>query len=405
MDAYLIIWQGDSNKINEFDDLRRLVEYYHKELKLIKYDDTRVKAVSSLMTSSFIKRYSTIVFSIFETFKLLNEYKNVLVLDSDLLIRAPIDDIKNQGMLAYRTARPINSALREPKEEFHSKYTPNAGVVFLNDKIPNYNDITEKCYDILKEYADDINLTYEEVVLGILFSRLGIKSSSDMQEYNYTIARSNKNCLGGLSAKIIHYINVEKPWKSAVVRRITPEYTENILLLDRILKKEGTNPAIAGSTFYDSVRMNFCLEFNRQIYEALINTIPRTFYPQLVLQYSKLRFHSFLLGNRIYFDVCYNPEWCNLKDKYFATAKASKIKFIKIGIVILNFRDEFVARKEEQLLLSLSKIGLNVDINADKLTAYKEVAFEDLCSSFSKFSYDTEKAIKEISLMTIDSKM
>ena len=108
------------------------------------------------MKNFFFKRYPLIIFSLFDIFDLLNEYKNVIALDVDMVVIDRFDDIVNYGNFAFRPARILNEQLVEKVSLFEDNVTPNAGFIYINDSLPNYGKLTSKCYSLLSQHFENI---------------------------------------------------------------------------------------------------------------------------------------------------------------------------------------------------------------------------------------------------------
>lgn len=389
---YVVYWTENGENSNQLDVISKLITHYKKNILFKKFDlGDHIKCVDP----RFLSRYSEVVFSIFNIFDLLNEYESILALDSDMLVLGNLDQIKNYTPLLYRQARPINSGLNTYHEEFRNKYSPNAGFIFVTDEIPGYQHFTKECYSILDRYHDQIKLTHEEIVLGILFAKNNLRSTDSALQFNYSIAESNAHCKGGLNALIIHYINVSKPWISKDIRQITPQYILNVLEIDSLLKTSFGGNYINGSTFYDAVRENYCIKYNRFLYDKIVNKLPRSIYAHLEIEYSMLRFHSREFSTNLYFEIKYHPVYCNLRGDFESTSKASLISEFEIGFTIANC-DKTVSDEIGRLCVDLN---LHMDVYLNKVRAYKTIEFSDLSSEFYNLIYLSSVFLKKQNLL------
>lgn len=387
---YIIYYSKRS--LNNLDLIDKIVKKFHKQVHFHEFE--LPKSEQTLINDKFTTRYSDIVFAIFKIFDLLNEYKHVLALDADLLIQKPIDDIKNFGPLLYRNARPINSTLSSHDAKFYGRFTPNAGVLYINDLFPEYKNLTQRCFELLEKYSSIIKITYEEAILGILFAELDIKSKNSGITYNYWVAESNKECSGGLDAKIIHFVYVDKPWNNFEVRRIFPQYSTNLIDLCHLLNIEIPELEISRSTYYDSVRRDFCNTFNKQLYNQLIKSIPDNFYIKLEVDYPVLRFHSKEFTENVYFDLRYKPQFCKKGKTLEQTILLSKINNFEIGVTLIgrNIMEMVCLSKLNDFCL---KNGFNLIKTETKVVLFAIASVENYISEYLNLVSKISNYLKE----------
>ena len=103
-------------------------------------------------------RFTAFSFGLFEMFDLLDEYKNVIYLDSDLIIKGDISGLIGNGeiaMLPTHTSRKISESFKKtPPGIDGDMRTRNSGVVVVNDAL-EYKGLTDFCYQVAVEQMDN----------------------------------------------------------------------------------------------------------------------------------------------------------------------------------------------------------------------------------------------------------
>lgn len=183
--------------------------------------------------SNIINRYSHFYFAKFEIFDLLNDYEEVLWLDSDMLIVGSIMDIITEKPISWR---PNGFELDGPFEKIvHGvgfanfqysavKTKPNGGLIFVRSSV-------RKKYGISTHYAYKIALgcltytnktTIDEWVLGIIAHYHKIPVHECPKIYNHPSWGDGVD-----QAIIIHAVGSYKFWNSRAHEVIFPEWLEN----------------------------------------------------------------------------------------------------------------------------------------------------------------------------------
>lgn len=220
-----IVYTDEINS-ESFNQCKVVASHFKRTLLLKPYDLSKVEKIG--IKDSFLqKRYTYIIFSLFEIFNLLNEYKHVFALDTDMLVLDDFFEIIGKGEFCFRPARKISDVVSK-SFDFDDEKCPNAAFIYLNHNL-NFHSLTERCYQILAKYKDYIKVTYEQVCLAILIYENKIKVTYLGEEYNCPFASANIN-----KAKIVHYITTNKPWESEDVLIAIPEYVYNLNKFNRI---------------------------------------------------------------------------------------------------------------------------------------------------------------------------
>jgi len=91
--------------------------------------------------------------------------------------------------------------------------TYNSGVIVFKDNLPEYNKLTEWCYDKTLEYAKHLYLP-DQAILNLMLQEFNLKADEFGIYYNFcilanTIKETNKD---SKNAKILHSACPEKFW-------------------------------------------------------------------------------------------------------------------------------------------------------------------------------------------------
>ncbi len=146
-----------------------------------------------------LNRFTHLSFSRYECFRLLDKYKNVLWLDIDILIQRDIS-----GILDY----DLECGMR------------NAGVMFINDKLENNNEIADWCYKRTMELAPYLTFA-DQGIINLM-----------IQEFNLEVQELNLkyNCHPGFKrapdAYILHTFCPEKFWNYYNNKEWNEDYKE-----------------------------------------------------------------------------------------------------------------------------------------------------------------------------------
>ncbi len=169
--------------------------------------------------------FTPLSLSIYEIFKLLSGYRNVLWLDSDICIQKDISDILDvAGDVCIRHGgTPFANAmgcLVHP--EIDLTLTNNTGVVLVRDTLPNYNDLTTQCYYYTQRFRKTLSLP-DQAILHYVLWRNNIPVSDLGSSYNYT---AHHDFHSYSSAKIFHLANSYKFWNHSILRNLFPIWEE-----------------------------------------------------------------------------------------------------------------------------------------------------------------------------------
>ena len=374
----------DDNTDKRLTQIREIVVYYGKSISIYRYDYTKVEYVYNYHPS-FVKRYPLIVFSIFEIFNLLDLYENVIALDSDMIVQKPFDSILNIKLsFASRPARKIKDVMDNYNGNNES---PNAGFIYINDKLNNYTSMTERCYQLLKDNVKNIKYTMEECILGLLLEELGIKPDRSISTYN-----KHPQDYDAIHAHIIHFLNIEKPWKSLNTLRMFPLYLKNAIKVKTITSNKYDNITCSEPYYRESIRRDFCIEFNKQLYEKILKSIDRNLYPKLNIEQSRLSFlirinEKIFLPSDVYIGITYSiKRVIAAKNSFEESYKNANINHFNIIL--------YISRKNNFLVQNINS-SLKKE-NATYITLEKEVVtLDDVKETVNGFCYNVSKVINQ----------
>lgn len=167
-----------------------------------------VQTTQELENSSF-GRYSKLAFSRYECFKLLDEYRQVLWIDTDILIQKDITGIFDySGEIAlYKESAPLQECFAIPLENFDMEGAHyNSGVLLLSDKLQNRHEIREWLYNKSIEYGKHLRYADQGIInLALQNFNLNITQLDEQYNCHPTKKSSKKACM-------VHSYSPEKFW-------------------------------------------------------------------------------------------------------------------------------------------------------------------------------------------------
>ena len=213
-----------------FNDIEKICDYFGKESNIIKYDVKNVKGIIEKSGNpSFFDRYPTIIFSLFEAFRLLTKYEIVIAFDVDMIVVDQIYDLlKYDKGISFRKSRPLSHIFKHINNK--DEFTPNAGLIVFTRNIDNYERYSDECYKLLRDNVDQMRGGYEEGTIRLLIDKFKINYEYLPLEYNCPIRNKQSS-----TAKIIHYQRVEKPWISDEIGGLIYNYISSKIKVNQIL--------------------------------------------------------------------------------------------------------------------------------------------------------------------------
>lgn len=156
------------------------------------------------------KNYSKLTFCRYECFKMLEKYKKVLWLDSDILIQKDISEIfdyAKTGISLYQESTPLQNCFSRAIEGINMNSNHyNAGILLIADIIPNYQNITEWLYQKTSEYALDLRYA-DQGIINIMIQEYDLEVDNFPEKFNcHPTKKTSKNSC------IVHSYSPQKFW-------------------------------------------------------------------------------------------------------------------------------------------------------------------------------------------------
>ena len=160
-----------------------------------------------------IKRYSQLSFCRYEMFKMLDEYKKLLWLDSDILIQKDISgvfDYAKTGISLMPEKTTLDECFYEDIQLENINMNVknhNSGVLLISDILPNYQNATDWLYNRTFQLADKLKFV-DQGILNLMVQELDFQIDKLPEEYNcHPTLEAAKN------AAIVHAYAPQKFWK------------------------------------------------------------------------------------------------------------------------------------------------------------------------------------------------
>ena len=176
--------------------------------KFVKYSFSENKELEDA-----IRRYSQLSFCRYEMFKMLDEYKKLLWLDSDILVQKDISGIFDYAKTGI-SLLPEKTALDECFYEGiqlenidMAARNHNSGVLLISDILPEYKNITGWLYNRTFELADKLKFP-DQGILNLMVQELNLQIDRLPEKYNcHPTLKTAKD------AVIVHSYAPQKFWK------------------------------------------------------------------------------------------------------------------------------------------------------------------------------------------------
>lgn len=168
---------------------------------------------TSRFNQDFFKQFSSLAYSRYECFNLLNQYKNVLWFDVDILIQKNISMLlegQTTGIKMWTIDEKnadVGFNFLTPLDNYDMTLpTYNSGIIVFSDNLPKYGKMTDWCYEKTKEWADKLYLP-DQAVLSILLQEFNIQVTPLSEKFN-----CHPTCNDVRNAYIVHTYCPEKFW-------------------------------------------------------------------------------------------------------------------------------------------------------------------------------------------------
>lgn len=181
------------------------------------------------------KRFTKFMFARYEMFNYLDEFDNILWIDTDVLILGDLNELINKasktGFAMLREDEINKSAentdinrtnfINDIPNYDMNEYLYCSGIIVINKKLKNYNKITNYLYDKTIEYADNLNLP-DQGILNLMIQdfKIDVVPIGDNGKYGVypKVGKDLSN------AVIIHSWGKNKFWNSWYLYKLFPEW-------------------------------------------------------------------------------------------------------------------------------------------------------------------------------------
>ena len=167
----------------------------------------------SRFSSTITSYFTTVVFAKFESFRLLKDYRCVIVLDYDILIRDELSELKKvplTGMMTTNRTGKRKSFFNQPVPNYDMEQESCIGSIWvLWDHLPSYEKICEWCYKKTEEIAEYLYLP-ETGIISLALEQFKIKPDQSLDSNLYDCHPNNLEY--SQIAKILHCYGQPKFW-------------------------------------------------------------------------------------------------------------------------------------------------------------------------------------------------
>ena len=163
---------------------------------------------------SDITYYTAFAYTRFEIFDMLNDYKKILYMDTDMVIQKDISDIiefnKTFYISLYKNGtidlkyKMNENLFLKLKEKYNLDILRGcSGIFIVNDDFPRYNEVKDWCYKQIKIYECN-----DENILNICLQEFNVKPNILSEHYNCMPDSPIVN-----DAYIVHSLGPAKFWR------------------------------------------------------------------------------------------------------------------------------------------------------------------------------------------------
>ncbi len=166
----------------------------------------------SIFNQDTIACFTKMVFAKFECLKLLDEYSNVLLTDSDVVIQQDISELFawcESGIKMMPSGAKVRGQLHSGITDYNMNVEAIAAAVFVfQDHLKDYNKMYDFCYEALAKYADSLRLP-EQAIFDFMIQEFKLKIEPiDRKVYS----PHPNNAELASNAMIIHAFGQPKFW-------------------------------------------------------------------------------------------------------------------------------------------------------------------------------------------------
>lgn len=119
------------------------------------------------LNKNTLNRFTLMVFAKFESLKLLDDYKTILWLDDDIIIKDDIRELMNKtdsGIRFVETPAIVRQQLLSDVDGYNMNAPASGAMPFLvQDHLKDYKKLYSYCYEKLEQYADVLYLPEQAI--------------------------------------------------------------------------------------------------------------------------------------------------------------------------------------------------------------------------------------------------
>lgn len=321
-----------------------------------------------------IKLRSHVTFSIFEIFDLLNEYKQVLWLDCDMVIQKDISEILTYSNFSMRLDvghASMGRILKNcPPHIDRNRTSYNTGVVLIDDSLPDYKSMTQSCYEILANNHNNL-VFLDQAVINFMINTHNIEITELPKKFNLFPFDRFEHLL---SAIIIHTTGYcRKTWDNEVYSRIFPEWRQNNEEWKKIGGKE-----YGGDISYKNILPN-------SLYDLCMNSHNSNAWVKFIDELEADGKYFFHYSKNLF-----------AKEFYLYFPKTKKSVYIKIEraenslyyvtLYVGDVNAEKIHEIEKRILSNMNEFELNVDKKDKSISIKAELKYDRLKECVAKIS-------------------
>lgn len=323
-----------------------------------------------------IEKYTYLNLAKLEIFNLLNNYKNVIMLDTDMLIQKDFSEILNYKPAAWRpTVIGLHASFNYNAYDFLTKDSarPNGGLLYISDELDSNFFSTEQSYILLDKYIDDIKGTLDETTFALMFHKNNIKPKTLPVEYNSWVHYKNS-----FNSYIIHAMGKNKFWNNQIIKMAYPEWEFN----NKIWKSIGGKSYTGNVQHYNKYETpsNFInTSYNEILWNEIILSIhddlPYCIYCSQEKSYNYYQLFISLISKDIHYELVKQDE--------------NEIK------ICLHCEDKELCKNDElrNLFIDINKKikdkEFNLDIYDHKISINKIIKKDNIVNTLLNFIQDT----------------
>ena len=193
------------------EDLRILSERFQCSVGIYKPPFSGL----SFYLSRCVRIFTPVVFSKYECFHLLKEYKKVIWMDYDIVITQRLDELLRDtvsGVKALKSPQSLDDCFYTTiNEPYFQEFGIGTGLMVFDEKLSHPEIIYDECLKLTRQFINELYLP-EQGVLNMVFGKIGINIEwLDME--NYAAHPSDVHRLPDLgNVKILHSFGTPKFW-------------------------------------------------------------------------------------------------------------------------------------------------------------------------------------------------